>query len=430
MKNKKTFKKGIILFSLILAGEMIFSLPFHLPRFFRPTMLEVFQISNTQLGDIFTLYGVFAMLSYFPGGALTDRFSAKKLMALSLAATAAGGIYLAQIPGIAGLRILFGFWGVTTILLFWAGLIKSTRIWGESLKQGRAFGLLDGGRGFLAAGFASIAVLFFSHSLSVDPLTANDEDRVNALQTVIYFYSALTLVSAVLVWFVIPETGSNARHGSHYLQKGIRKTLKNRFVWLQSAIVVCAYCGYKSLDHYGLYANQVLDMNEVEAARFVSNASYLRAAAAIGAGFLVDRLSASQVIRWTFLWAVLLYFLLSFLNPGNGSFYLILANLIFSFIAVYALRGVYFALLEETQISGMYTGTAVGIISLIGFTPDIFFNALAGRILDASPGIEGFQHFFMFLAFLSLAGLLSISFLVSEQKSSKQQSQNKPGGDL
>ena len=44
-----------------------------------------------------------------------------------------------------------GFFGVTTILFFWAALIRATRDWGGNNAQGRAFGLLDGGRGLLAA---------------------------------------------------------------------------------------------------------------------------------------------------------------------------------------------------------------------------------------------------------------------------------------
>ena len=47
---------------LVLAGEMIFSLPFHTARFFRPTLLEAFNFSNTELGDAFAVYGVTAML--------------------------------------------------------------------------------------------------------------------------------------------------------------------------------------------------------------------------------------------------------------------------------------------------------------------------------------------------------------------------------
>ena len=49
--------------ALVLAGELIFGLPFHTARFFRPTFLEVFGFSNTQLGDVFAVYGITAMLA-------------------------------------------------------------------------------------------------------------------------------------------------------------------------------------------------------------------------------------------------------------------------------------------------------------------------------------------------------------------------------
>jgi hypothetical protein len=34
------------------------------------------------LGDLFAVYGVTAMLAYFPAGSPADRFSARKLMAV------------------------------------------------------------------------------------------------------------------------------------------------------------------------------------------------------------------------------------------------------------------------------------------------------------------------------------------------------------
>ena len=71
--------------ALILAGEMIFALPFHTQRFFRATLLESFNISNTELGDMFAAYGVVAMISYIVGGPFADRFSARSLMCVSLA---------------------------------------------------------------------------------------------------------------------------------------------------------------------------------------------------------------------------------------------------------------------------------------------------------------------------------------------------------
>ena len=67
----------MLMLRLVLAGEIVFLLPFHTTRFFRPTVLEAFGLTNTQLGNVFAVYGVMAMIAYFPGGALADRFSAK-----------------------------------------------------------------------------------------------------------------------------------------------------------------------------------------------------------------------------------------------------------------------------------------------------------------------------------------------------------------
>ena len=37
---------------LIFAGELVFSLPFHLARFFRPSFLELFNLSNTNFIEV------------------------------------------------------------------------------------------------------------------------------------------------------------------------------------------------------------------------------------------------------------------------------------------------------------------------------------------------------------------------------------------
>ncbi|MBW2715694.1 MAG: MFS transporter, partial [Deltaproteobacteria bacterium] len=146
---------------LIFVGEVMFSLPFHIPRYFRATVLDVFGLSNAQLGDVFAVYGITAASAYFLGGPLADRFPARKLIATSLLATGAGGLYLSTIPGPFALAILYGYWGLTTILLFWAALIRATREWGSTSSQGRAFGFLDGGRGLVSACLASLAVIVF-----------------------------------------------------------------------------------------------------------------------------------------------------------------------------------------------------------------------------------------------------------------------------
>ena len=392
---------------------MIFSLPFHVARFFRPTVLDVFDLSNTELGDIIAVYGITAMLSYFPGGAIADHFSARKLLVLSLCTTALGGLYMAQIPNQIGLSILFAYWGVTSILLFWAALIRATREWGGALLQGRAFGFLDGGRGLVAAAAASLTVLIFSMLLPAEPEAATELQRSQALQAVIYVYTIMTFVTGILVWFLVPNRHNYKSATSVRPVVGMNQVLRQRVVWLQAVIVICAYCGYKGLDNYALYGVEVLGMNEVESAQFTSTAAYLRPIAAIAAGFLADRFITSKVVKISFLLLLVSYGLLAFLTPSTSITNIIYGNLILTFAAVYGIRGIYFALLEETNVSYNVTGTAVGLISVVGFTPDIFFHAIAGRLLDAAPGLEGHQHFFAMLAAISAIGMaatITLSF--------------------
>ncbi|RLA26287.1 MAG: MFS transporter, partial [Gammaproteobacteria bacterium] len=175
--------------ALIFAGEMIFALPFHTQRFFRPTLLEAFDLSNTQLGDMFAAYGVAAMICYLAGGPFADRYPARSLLAGSLVLTAIGGLYMATFPGALGMTALYGYWGVTTIFFFWAALIKATRDWGGSTSQGTAFGILDGGRGLAAAVFGALAVSILALYLPNETARVTDVARQAGLRSIILYYS-------------------------------------------------------------------------------------------------------------------------------------------------------------------------------------------------------------------------------------------------
>ncbi|NIB40476.1 MFS transporter [Pseudomaricurvus alkylphenolicus] len=404
VSNQRTLSHYAALVTLIIAGEIIFSLPFHVPRFFRPTLLEVFSITNTQLGDIFALYGVVAMLSYFPGGWLADRFSARTLMTMSLLATAMGGFVFVSIPSQSVLFVLFAFWGLTSILLFWAALIKSTREWAGAHEQGLAFGFLDGGRGMVASILASLAVLIMGLQW-VEGGSA--EQQSNALQSVILFYAGATaLTAALVIWLLPPATTSYAVY-SRRSAPSWKTVFSNPAIGWQAVIVVCAYCGYKGLDNYGIFAVQVLGMSQLDAAAFTANASYTRPIAAIAAGLLADRWITSRLVSTLFGILALAFVTLILLSPMAVGEQLVIGNLLLTFIAVYALRAVYFALLEESNIHRRITGSAVGLISVIGFTPDIFFAPITGRLLDANPGTTGFQHYFLFLSLCSVLGLIA-----------------------
>ena len=209
IKNKHRMMQMII---LILASELVFSLPFHLARFFRPAFLDVFNLSNTNLGDIFAVYGLMAMISYFLGGVIADKVSARKLMAVSLLLTASGGLYMSTVPSLLGMTLLYGYWGITTIFLFWAAMIKATKEWGGDYTQGKAFGLLEGGRGLLASLLSAIAIVIFASFLPTQINLASAAERLNGFRSIILFYSALTGIGAILVWTFLPDSQTDANN--------------------------------------------------------------------------------------------------------------------------------------------------------------------------------------------------------------------------
>jgi sugar phosphate permease len=188
--------------------------------------------------------------------------------------------------------------------------------------------------------------------------------------------------------------------------------LRRPIIWAQAAIIICAYCGYKGLDNYSLYAVQVLGMDEVEGARLASYGAIVRPFGALLAGWIADRFDATRSIGVLFVVLAATYVALSFATPDVAGLGVIYSNLFFSYFAVYALRGIYFALLQETRTPRNITGTAVGMISLVGYTPEIFFAPIAGRILDATPGAGGHYDLYLFLAATATSGVLMVGWLL------------------
>jgi len=408
--TQSRLQRIVFMACLILAGEAIFSLPFHVARFFRPTVLAAFDLTNTQLGTVQAAYGVTAMIAYLPGGPLADRFESRSLLAASLLSTGAGGLYFATIPSHRGMWLLFGYWGFTTILLFWAALIRATREWGGKDGQGRAYGILDGGRGLLAAVLATGAALLFQAVFPEDAASVTDDQRRAALKTVIYAYSAVTVGVGVLVFLCVPKsaavTDRTDQTRADVLAR-IRHVVRLPAVWLQAFIVVSAYVAYKGFDNYSLFAHEAYGMSEVEVGVFTSNMQWVRPVAAVGAGLLADRFVGSRVVLVCFAMLLGTDLYLAFAEPVPSATWILFANVLITCTAMFGLRGIYFALFEEASVPVVATGTAVGLVSVIGYTPDIFVALVAGILLDRSPGIAGHQHFFLFLAAFAALGLVA-----------------------
>lgn len=395
-------RRILMMVSLVLAGESIYMLPYALRREFQTSMLETMELTNTQLGSLNSIFGILALFSYVFGGWLADRMSVRKLITVSLISTGIGGFYMATFPGYLALIALFAFWGVFSILTFWAALIKATRAWGGRDEQGRAFGILDGGRGLVSAGLASTGIALF----------AQFQSTASGLRSVIFLYSSATLVAAVLTWAFIDDNLTSPRSSpkqnvkkSHNLGEQFMSVVRMPVVWLHAIVILAAYMGYWGTFNISAFAVDAWGRDQLFGATVSTFGVWLRPVSAIAAGLIADRVDSSRAIVACFV-SLIVTFALFALVPTQSSYVWILwANTAAISAAVFALRGIYYALLEEAEVPMALTGTTVGVISVIGYTPDIFTPLLSGWLLDTHPGGAGHQYFFGVLAVAAAVGL-------------------------
>jgi nitrate/nitrite transporter NarK len=394
---------------LILAGEAVFILPFVLKRVFRSTLLDVFEVTNLELGTLNAVYGIVALVSYLFGGPIADKYPPRKLIGFALWATALGGLVMASYPSLLTLRILYGYWGFTTIFLFWAPMIKATRVWGGKTSQGKAFGFLDGGRGLVGALFGALGVLIFSLFIVGDIEEAILIDRKEAFKYVILISSGIVTLIGVLVWFFMksPDTNEKEILIEKISISQITNVLKIPAVWLLMIIILCAYVGYKTTDVFSLYAREIMLFDEVKSAQIGTFLLFIRPVIGITIGFLADRSKTTVWLMISFIISIFgaLLFASGIINPSTTTLFFM--GILITATGVYAARALYFAAMQEGHIPLVLTGTAVGMMSLVGFTPDIFADLLSGYLLDNAPGETGHQYVFMMLAVFSFIGLIA-----------------------
>ncbi|HHV34290.1 MAG TPA: MFS transporter [Syntrophomonadaceae bacterium] len=390
-REASLWKNMFMLIILMTGGALIYMLPYLRGYYYIPLM-EALNFNNTQIGNMAGVYGTTCIICYFFGGWLADRVSARKLLTISFVLTGLGGFYLATYPSYNMVLLLHVYWGITTILTFWAAFIKATRQLAAMSEQGKAFGFLEGGRGITYAIIMSIALAVFAKMGS----------GIKALNAVIYFYSILVILIGIVSWFVFKDDNDNVRTGSSL--QDIVTVIKMPKVWLIALIIFCSYAAIIAHQYIAPFTTQVWGGSVVLGAIMAIMASYVRPVAAIGAGFLGDKVGSSKIILYGFILLLAGVLGLVFIPASRGLIYILVINLVVYYLAMYVVQGLHYALLEEGDIPLAISGTAIGVISTFGYFPEVLVPMLAGRLLDKFPGALGYKYFFGVLAVLLVVG--------------------------
>jgi MFS family permease len=393
---------------VIIAGEAIFMLPFLIPRLYRPLMLESWQMTNTDLGTAFSAYGISSMISYITGGHFADRYHPRSLISISLISTALAGIALLFSHSATTLTVVYFLFGITNIFLIWGALIKVTHISGGEESRSAAMGILDSGRGLVAAIMSSVLVGIVTWKYSSDVITSGSVDAMNTIYLIVILF---TLLIALGIWMSLKNIDVTKETENKWELEHAIGLLKMPQVWLLGVVILCAYCSYKSVDNFGIYLVDVKGVSIARSSTFTSIIFWLRPVGALAAGFFADAYQAKNPrgrffsLAGFLLLGAIAHFFLAF--DLFTSFNLILVILLTSATAACALRAVYFSIFGDLNIPNHLVGTVVGIVSFVGFLPDVFYGLVTGHFIDSSPGLPGFQHAFIFTGVLMLIGAIA-----------------------
>ena len=407
---------------VVLAAGTIYPM-LYLRQVYQSTMLEFFHIDDVQLGYLYSSLGTIFLLSYLPSGWLADRLPPRWLICFSLLATGALGLFYATGPSFPVLVAIFGAWGLTTGLTFWAAVIKRVNMIAGPDEQGRFFGLLDGGRGLIEASLATIAIALFAYVTQT-----RGRSDIDGFKLVVHLYAFFCLALGVLLALVKDaqppaQRGATAVKGKRGNVLADLKTLAAiPELWLVVAIVFCGYQVFWATYSFSAYLHEGgFGLSTTAAGAITTFKLWMRPIGGIGGGLLGDRTSKVSVLFWSLVLAAASLVGLVF-APSNSPAAMLVALVLFIGILTYAVRGLYWSLLDDCKVPQHCAGLAIGLISVLGYAPDVFLPLINGYVTQTFAGARGYQFYFGYIAAIALLGAGAAAMLKQRLSRNKETS--------
>ena len=414
--SQSQIKKYFQLFLVVLAAGSIYPLIF-LKQGYQETILQVFNMTLPQLNTMYSVIGLVFVFGYAPSGYLSDVFSAKKLLAVSLFFTGIGGLWFAQIPSYDNVVLIFGLWGIFSVFTFWSAHMKIVRLLGNDNEQGKFFGILDGGRGLVEALLASVALYIFSS------IVGNQVDlgsKREALIAVIYMYSiTLLVVSALIMVFVqddkkiLKSKVDGSVQSNKFQWSYVKMLFKNKYVYLHGAIIFMGYIVFWTVYYIGGFLESNVGLDSVTVASIMVVVLWMRPIGGFIGGLLADKFGRTkvQMVALVIASTCLITAAVLPVSLGKAVFFPLVVVLAIFF---YTIRGTYWSLLGDYKLEAFILGTAIGVVSFIGYLPDVLIPIFNTFLFDTfgaqgfnnayfiASGLFGFVGFFLVIVFAKM----------------------------
>lgn len=402
-------KKWISFIVLTLTAGIIYKVPYIKTVFYNP-MMESLNLTNVQIGALMSVYSLTKTVIYIPGGILADRFDNRKMLAGSMAIQTLLTFWFAAMPSYGSLKIIYFSLAFTNVI-FWVSFVKALRIFGSEKEQGSIFGYSEGIRAVsgLLINFAALAIL--------DRYVSSQQ----SMRNILILYGISYGIMSIAIWFLLPKEDKSSNTTATSFKDYV-DALKIPGVWLVAFMVMAAYCVQVASEYTTPYLTTVFGMSSVMAGIIANVRSYgIGIFSAPIIGKISDKVS-SYVKMVIILFAAEIVAAVFLLIVPEGQNYLTIGIVAVLAIAtvMYAMRGVYYATMGEAGVPIAMTGTATGIISVVGYLPDAFMNVMLGGFLDKYEGVLGYKYVFGSMIVSAVVGILiSYAIIVLNRKKQK-----------
>lgn len=415
--QKADSRKWVSFGALVLGAGTIYKLGFLKDAFYVP-MQEVMGLSHTEIGFATSIAGLISTFGFLAAIYISDRFSKKIMIPLSLIVTGLVGLYISGFPSFTGFLLAYCVLAVCADMLFWPVMLKTVRLLGDENQQGRMFGILEAGRGLIDTIVAFTALGIFSWL----------GEGSRGLRGGILFYSIVPIVTGIVAYFslehdVINDTNEKGEKvGKNRVAfDGMIQALKNRNIWLVALNVFMVYSIYCGLTYFIPFLKDIYGLPVVLVGAYgIINQYGLKMLGGPIGGYIADKVthSATRYIQIVFLLTFAALVTMTMLPHKSMNVYMGMAMTLMTGAFVFSMRAVFFAPMEEIKVKREITGAAMSLGSFIGYLPGAFLYTVYGAILDANPGMAGYKYVMICMAGFAVVGFFICSWLLRVVKNS------------
>jgi Sugar phosphate permease len=417
MKSKNA-KRFAALVSLGFAYGIIYLMPY-MKSVFYDSMLSATGFTNAQLGQMMTVYALGCTISYLPGGWIADKIRPRVLLTVCMLIQGLLGVVFMFIH--TNFFVAMVLWIASALcggFAFWPSMLKAIRMLGSKDEQGRLYGIfeaINGAASMISSWIMVAAATWLGNYLG-------------GFTGAVLVMALLCFVGAAGVWFLYDENGlvtNDALDPEDIIKiKDFGKVIVMPRVWIAALLLFVGINMYDGLGYIGAYSTEVVGIAVATAGILNSVREYGCRVGGIFGGFMADKVFHSSA-KWQIIAQCLTAGIaFTFLVIPSSSAGLFICVMMLMALAVYANRVTVYSLLSEMQVETKVAGTALALVTLIGYVPDMYVHTMFGTWLD-KMGSNAYSHIFTYLGCIGCAGIVIaiIAFVVVKKitKASKDE---------